>query len=87
MEYQRFNEPAGSQDIIDISIGLGPQTVLMDSQDGMGDFRFLRNSIDDGDCFNGSELKDFTAHAGQLLDCPQHLPHEDLPHDRVTTHC
>ena len=37
----------------------------MDSEEGMGDFRYLANSIDDGDFFNGSMLKDFTAHAGQ----------------------
>ena len=78
---------ARSQGIIDISIGLGPQTVLMDSQDGMGDFRFLRNSIDDGDFFNGSELKEFTAHAGQLLHGAQHFPHEVLLHDKITRNC
>ena len=55
------------QGIIDISVGLGPQTILMDSEEGMGDFRYLGNSIDDGDFFNGSMLKDFTAHAGR---CP-----------------
>ena len=87
MVSQQFNSSAGSQGIIDISIGLGPQTVLMDSQDGMGDFRYLRNSIDDGDFFNGSELKEFTAHAGQSLNGPGHSPHEDLLHDKVTTHC
>lgn len=53
-----------SQGIIDISVGLGPKTILMDSEDGMGDFRYLEASIDDGDIFNGSMLKDFTAHAG-----------------------
>ena len=55
------------QGIIDISVGLGPQTILMDSGEGMGDFRYLKNSIDDGDFFNGSMLKDFTAHAGMCL--------------------
>ena len=76
MVYKPLISTAGSQGIIDISIGLGPQTVLMDSQDGMGGFRFLRSSIDDGDFFNGSELKEFTAHAGQALNGPQHIPHE-----------
>ncbi len=37
----------------------------MDSEEGMGDFRYLSNSIDEGDIFNGSMLKDFTAHAGK----------------------
>lgn len=54
------------QGIIDITVGLGPQTVLMDSSEGMGDFRYRKNSIDDGDFFNGSVLKDFTAHAGEV---------------------
>ena len=55
------------QGIIDITVGLGPQTVLMDSSEGMGDFRYRKNSIDDGDFFNGSVLKEFTAHAGEVL--------------------
>ena len=87
MVYQPVDGTAGSQGIIDISIGLGPQTVLMDSQDGMGDFRYLRNSIDNGDFFNGSELKEFTAHAGPALNGPQHLPHEVVLHDKSTIHC
>jgi hypothetical protein len=35
----------------------------------MGDFRYRKNSIDDGDFFNGSVLKEFTAHAGGTLSC------------------
>ena len=60
-----------AQGIIDISVGLGPQTILMDSEEGMGDFRYLESSIDDGDFFNGSMLKDFTAHAGRYLVQPK----------------
>ena len=57
------------QGIIDISVGLGPDTVFMDGDSGMGDFRYRKNSIDDGDFFNGSVLKEFTAHAGGMLSC------------------
>ena len=40
----------------------------------MGDFRYLANSIDDGDFFNGSMLKEFTAHAGMHHALPTSSP-------------
>ncbi|CAL5221116.1 g3250 [Coccomyxa viridis] len=68
--------PSKEKGIIDITVGLGPRTLLMDSEEGMGDFRYLSNSIDEGDIFNGSMLKDFTAHAGTHVDAPGHFVNE-----------
>lgn len=61
------------QGIIDISVGLSSKTVAMDSETGLGDFRYLMNAIDDGDFFNGSGLRDLSAHAGTHVDSPGHF--------------
>ncbi|KAK9915315.1 hypothetical protein WJX75_007506 [Coccomyxa subellipsoidea] len=45
----------------------------MESDTGLGNFRYLQNSIDDGDFFNGSGLRDLSAHAGTHVDSPGHF--------------
>ncbi len=54
-------------------MGLSSITVAMDSETGLGDFRYLMNAIDDGDFFNGSGLRDLSAHAGTHVDSPGHF--------------
>jgi hypothetical protein len=61
------------QNIIDITAPLSAATVAMDSKTGLGEFRYLMNAIDEGDFFNGSGLKDLTAHAGTHVDAPGHF--------------
>ena len=66
--------------IIDISIGLSSNTVKFTSKEGLGSFRQLTRAIDDGDFFNGSELKDFSAHTGTHVDAPSHFINVMLLH-------
>ncbi|CAL8468967.1 g8508 [Coccomyxa elongata] len=68
--------PVSKKGIIDISVGLSSRTVAMDSETGLGDFRYLMNAIDDGDFFNGSGLRDLSAHAGTHVDSPGHFINE-----------
>jgi hypothetical protein len=54
-------------------VGLTSKTVKFTSAEGLGDFRRVRSSIDEGDFYNGSELKDFSAHTATHVDAPSHF--------------
>ena len=59
--------------IIDISMGLESSTLKFTSATGLGDFKHMASTMDDGDFYNGSQLKDFSAHTGTHVDAPSHF--------------
>jgi kynurenine formamidase len=54
-------------------VGLDSKTVVFDSAEGLGDFRQVEASIDEGDDYNSSELKDISAHTATHVDAPSHF--------------
>lgn len=60
-------------------MGLTGKTVKFNSAEGLGDFRLVRSSIDEGDFYNGSELKDLSAHTATHVDAPSHFINVGAP--------
>ena len=62
-----------SLQIIDISVGLDSKTVKFASPDGLGEFRRMGTTIDEGADYNLSELQDLGVHTATHIDAPSHF--------------